>query len=61
MELELKKTTIQKAIIDDVLAGYLYSISYVNDDEDITNIKLGKVNKDGEMPLSFEVKKKILN
>lgn len=58
MDTEIRKTSINKATLDDMLASFLYSISYVNDNEEISNIKLGKPNKKGEVPLSFEVKSK---
>lgn len=58
MDIEVRKTSINKATLDDMLASFLYSISYVNDNEEISNIKLGKPSKKGEVPLSFEVTRK---
>jgi hypothetical protein len=58
VDIETKKTSINKSTVDDMLTNFLYSISYINDDDEVSNIKLGKVNKNGEMPLSFDVKKK---
>ncbi len=52
------KTFIDKHTIDDIVASFLYATSSVNDDEDISNITLGKPNKKGLIPLTYVLKKK---
>ena len=52
------KTHMNKATLDDVVASFLYSIGSVNDNQDIKNIKIGRPNKEGLVPISYEVVEK---
>jgi hypothetical protein len=52
------KTEINKSTVDDMVASFLIATTNVNDDEDIFDISLGKLNKKNEYPLSYKLKKK---